>query len=780
MRIGYKVFLVGAIPISIAAAIALTAWVLLAQAEQARNGAVLAGAVYRDLIETLTARDDYVKAPPRERAEHVALFTTMSARAHANLRSLGDVADNDEQTAATRHTADALGRYSDRMRAFVDVTIGNDRRIADMSSRAALLILLTDQARQRQHASNADIIVSLTASDRKLRFARDIVDRAQELRAAIAAVERHEAVFKSATSPEAVADTRRQFGFATVRLANAVNDLSEVLKADNRIAEANDLDALHSPYRTALGMLQAGEALPLVTAETLSQPMAAWTDRLVKIYSTEQRALHEEVAQLLTYSVQAGETEQATQNIAITTLKLGQQTAEALVNRNPSAARDIIEQSRMLSETVSSLPISPLIQTEMIDAIDRWREALDTTTEGLETQNGMIADMDATAFSMIEGARALNDMFTSHAAAIGGIVRTILVVGAAIGLLLGAATAFIVARSITGPLRKLQHGMLELAQNPLAGSIRDSTRRDELGDMARAANTFVTEIGNRERALRLSKDRADAALEELQRTQAELIRAEKLASLGQLVAGVAHEINTPVGIALTTATLLGDEVRRIDEAASSGRLAKADFRRLVERMTEGSRLLFTNLTRAADLVHSFKQVAADQASGERRQFNVEGWLHELLVSLGPALRKTTHEVTVKCPAEAVIDTYPGALAQVLTNLVMNAVAHAYDEGQSGHLTLAVDQRPDGLRFTFTDDGKGIACTEQGRVFEPFYTTRRSRGSTGLGLHIVYNLVTGVLQGRIDIESMPGTGTSFIIDLPPAVTDATAERQAVSA
>jgi signal transduction histidine kinase len=319
--------------------------------------------------------------------------------------------------------------------------------------------------------------------------------------------------------------------------------------------------------------------------------------------------------------------------------------------------------------------------------------------------------------------------------------------------------------------------MLELAANPLAGSIRDSHRRDELGDMARAANVFVTEIGNRERALRQAKEQADTALEELRQTQADLIQAEKLASLGQLVAGVAHEINTPVGIALTTATLLGDDVKRVESAVSEGRLAKTEFRRFVERMTEGSRLLFTNLSRAADLVHSFKQVAADQASGERRSFAMEAWLRELMVSLGPVLRKTTHEVTISCPPDLTIDTYPGALAQVLTNLVMNAVAHAYDEGQSGHLSLSVAERPEGLRIMFTDDGKGIACTDHAKVFEPFYTTRRNRGSTGLGLHIVYNLVTSKLQGRIDIESMPGTGTSFIIDLPRSVTDLAADRPA---
>jgi signal transduction histidine kinase len=467
--------------------------------------------------------------------------------------------------------------------------------------------------------------------------------------------------------------------------------------------------------------------------------------------------------------------EQATQNIAITTLKLGSRTADALSTRDVASAREVLADSHALANTVASLPISPLIQSEMIDAIDHWREGLATTTEGLEGQNQIIVDMDATADALIASAGNLNDLFTSDADRIGRVVRNILLLGAAIGLLLGAGTAFVVARSITEPLRRLQEKMIDLAADPRSGQIAEANRRDELGSMASAVNFFVHEISRREDALRLAKDQADATLAELRETQTNLIQAEKLASLGQLVAGVAHEINTPLGVALTTSTALDREVGNLGDRIQAGRMSRSEFSGALSRLTEGSRLLLSNLTRAIDLVYSFKQVAADQASGERRRFDMRTWLDELLTSLGPVLRKSGHEVSVECPDELTLDTYPGSLAQVLTNLVMNAIVHAYPQGRTGHLAIRVRQLdPSSLRLTFADDGLGIAPEHLGKIFDPFFTTGRDRGGTGLGLHIVYNLVTAKLQGSIDVESVPGEGTRFTIDLPLTVSDRAAE------
>lgn len=768
MRIGPKVFLVGAIPIAIAAIIALAAWLLLGQADRARQGAVLAGAFYRNLSLAVAARDDYVKSQPDERANHHYQFASFANQAQNDMNALIAFAGDRAQQSAIDEGRDALNLFMRRMAEYVQATDRNDRATASMAERAASLIALTDQARARQHASNNDIMASLTDRDRKVRFAREIVDKAQELISGIDAVELHYA--RAASVPP----DRKQGDYQLARLTQIATKLSALLKDAGRTNSAEELPSLVASYEAAI---RSSGGRPSEAGKKLTD----WSDRLLKVHSSERSKLHDEVAELLTYSVNANEIDQATQNIAIETLKLGQETTEALADRDPDATNAILEQSNTLSRRVASLPISPLIQSEMVDAIDQWRNALSGTGDALSTQNQMISDMDRSASALLDRARNVSEEVVRDADKISAWVRTILIIGAAIGLALGAVLAIVVARSITQPLGRLKTRMMELANDPFAGPVAEGDRRDELGEMARAANFFVTEIGRREHALRRAKERADTALSDLRQTQDDLIQYEKLASLGQLVAGVAHEINTPVGIALTTATSMSAEAKEFGDAASSGKLLRSEFERFVARIVEGSHLLQTNLNRAAELVYSFKQVAVDQTSGERRTFPLDTWLNELLTSLSPVLRKSGHEVKIECREGLEMDTYPGALAQVVTNLVMNAVSHAYDEDQAGHMQLRVEElKKRWLRFTFADDGRGIPEENHERIFEPFFTTGRAHGSTGLGLHIVYNLVTNSLQGRIDLESEVGKGTIFVIDLPRSVADATPQKHFATA
>lgn len=263
----------------------------------------------------------------------------------------------------------------------------------------------------------------------------------------------------------------------------------------------------------------------------------------------------------------------------------------------------------------------------------------------------------------------------------------------------------------------------------------------------------------------------ETAYADLKETQDSLVQAEKMASLALLVAGVAHEINTPVGIAYSCSTHLASKTRTLTEAFAKGALKKSDLTAYVAAAGESSRLIEQNLTRAAELIQSFKRVAVDQTSQERRRFDLRSYLDEIITSLGPRLRKSPHRMTVACPDGITMDGYPGALSQVITNLVINALTHAFPDGREGAMALTVEELPDGeLDIRFSDDGVGIAPANLPKVFEPFFTTKRGTGGSGLGLHIVFNLVTQSLGGRISVDSpapnaLTGGGTSFLLRVP---------------
>jgi signal transduction histidine kinase/HAMP domain-containing protein len=289
----------------------------------------------------------------------------------------------------------------------------------------------------------------------------------------------------------------------------------------------------------------------------------------------------------------------------------------------------------------------------------------------------------------------------------------------------------------------------------------------------RAVLATVTPINERRRIeaeLRAAKDEAERAVLELRQTQRNLVQVEKLASLGSLVAGVAHEINTPVGIGLTGASLLGEETDRLRQLYDAGEMTEDAFAEFLSVVSETGQILVSNMNRAGALIQSFKQVAVDQTGAERRVFALSAYLREIIQTLGPRLKGRPVEIAIECADTLEIDGYPGALAQVITNLVLNALIHAFDVDQVGSIRIVVDQpaAPDSVRLRVGDDGKGIAAEHLGRVFDPFFTTRRASGGSGLGLHVVYNLVNGALQGHIDVASTPLQGTIFTIEFPRVV------------
>lgn len=247
--------------------------------------------------------------------------------------------------------------------------------------------------------------------------------------------------------------------------------------------------------------------------------------------------------------------------------------------------------------------------------------------------------------------------------------------------------------------------------------------------------------------------------------QSELLRHEKLSALGGLVAGVAHEINTPVGIGITAASHLAERTREFNAKFAAGQMKRSDLEAYLALVEESTDSLSTNLTRAAGLVRSFKQVAVDQSSDQARRFNVCGYIGEILDSLRPKLKRTPHTVAVDCPGELIVQSHPGALSQIIANLVINSLQHGFADEIPGRMEISIRRADRSLTIVYRDDGKGMPNELAKRIFDPFFTTRRNEGGSGLGMHIVYNLVTQKLGGRISCITAPGKGIIFTMVIP---------------
>ena len=281
--------------------------------------------------------------------------------------------------------------------------------------------------------------------------------------------------------------------------------------------------------------------------------------------------------------------------------------------------------------------------------------------------------------------------------------------------------------------------------------------------------TVALDIGERKRneqEMRKAKDAAEAALQHLRETQNSLIEAEKLAALGRLVAGVAHEVNNPVGISLTVASSLERKVTVFAEEVARGELRRSSLNEFVETSRSAASQLVGNLNRAAELIQSFKQVAADRSYSDQRTFNLADLTDQVVMSLRPGIRKQNLTLNVECEPGLIMNSYPGPYGQVLTNLFLNSVAHAFPGGAAGEVNIKVRASgADHVEVLYSDDGCGMTPEIRRRAFDPFFTTRRDEGGTGLGLHIVYSIVTNRLGGQIHLESDPGKGTRVQMILP---------------
>lgn len=332
---------------------------------------------------------------------------------------------------------------------------------------------------------------------------------------------------------------------------------------------------------------------------------------------------------------------------------------------------------------------------------------------------------------------------------------------------------------IAVPIQNLLQTTKNVSKNSDYSLRAEHKGHDEIGELIGGFNNMLEQIEARDLQLEEAHEeltvrikQADSTnlelqttLQKLQKTQDKLVEVEKMASLGNLVAGIAHEINTPIGVGVTAASTFRSATVDINERLKRDDLPpeKLDF-----YLTTGlqiSDIILRNLERAAELIHSFKQVAVDQSDSGKRAFQVKKYLEETLLSLKPKLRNTGIEIDVDCPDTLQIYSTPGALSQIITNLVVNSIIHGYENRDKGAIHIALTVENEVAHLKYHDDGVGMTAEVLKKVFDPFFTTRRGSGGSGLGMHIVYNLVTQQLEGHIDLASEPDQGMTVDISFP---------------
>lgn len=342
----------------------------------------------------------------------------------------------------------------------------------------------------------------------------------------------------------------------------------------------------------------------------------------------------------------------------------------------------------------------------------------------------------------------------------------------------------LLTQRMTRPLKTLSDLMSRAEKGELGMRATPEGPRD-LINMAAAFNKMMTGLEERELALtdlnvsleskvqartaELSalNDELNALVEQLKTTQENLIQSEKNAALGRLVAGIAHELNTPIGNALLVSTALSHNFEEFEQHVHEG-LKRSNVLQHIQAGRDASQLLDRNLQRAAELISTFKQVAVDQSSSSRRKFDLADLVSEVLMLLKPMLAKTAVEVKYQIPAGIAMDSYPGPLSQVVINLINNAIMHAYDNTGQGIIQIdASCPLPGWVEIRVRDFGAGIPSENLGHIFDPFFTTKLGAGGTGLGLNITYNIVTNLLEGKIYAYSSVGEGTLFLITIPTA-------------
>jgi signal transduction histidine kinase len=278
-------------------------------------------------------------------------------------------------------------------------------------------------------------------------------------------------------------------------------------------------------------------------------------------------------------------------------------------------------------------------------------------------------------------------------------------------------------------------------------------------------------VQQRTMALKEANNELIQTLEKLHQFQRQMVQNEKMASLGDMVAGVAHEVNTPIGLGVTASTMMLDRLSDMRKAFEDKTLKASSLSKFIAEGEENLNIIYRNLNRAAELISSFKQVAVDQSSENNRVFSFVKLMDEILMSMRPKLKKISHQININCADNLVVESKAGPINQIMINLIMNSIIHGFEDVDKGQIDITIESVDDTkVSIEFKDNGKGIPEHLRKRIFDPFVTTKRGQGGSGLGMHLVYNLVTQALNGSISIVSEEGQGVQFRILFPVKMVD----------
>ncbi len=295
------------------------------------------------------------------------------------------------------------------------------------------------------------------------------------------------------------------------------------------------------------------------------------------------------------------------------------------------------------------------------------------------------------------------------------------------------------------------------------------TKPFKIGEVLARVNHQL-EISRLRSRLSSQNQKLQETLKKLRETQDELLQSEKMAALGSLVAGISHEVNTPMGAALIGASTLEKETKKVFLGLQKNDLKRSTLEKYLRVATECSQLVVVNLQRAGELIQSFKKISVDQTNLRVRNFALKPYIQDILISLKPTLKRAPHNIHIIGSNDLTISSYPGAISQIITNLLLNSLTHAYAEGELGNITITLSQPTSNqITLEYQDDGYGIPIANLPRIFEPFFTTaHHPNQGDGLGLHLVHDLVTQKLQGSIQVASTLGEGSIFTITMPSFV------------